>query len=157
MANTHATLAIIASVIAALTALVALDVLLLIPAGYALVVGVYLALRAGDDRIMLVGGAASAVVALVVALGILMGWLLPGLGAGLTIVANLGIVGTVLAVHWDALPSGGAIGSAAALGIAAILALVFHGQLTDFFSPWTFIVAVLSLGGLYPAVAATKL
>lgn len=156
MANTFATLAIIGSLLAALTALIALDVLLLVPAGYALIAGVYIALRAGDDRISMSGAALSGVVGLVVVVGILMGWLGFSLGAGLSIVANLGLVATVLAAHWHDLPSAGAIASAAALGIAAVLALVFHNNLTDFFAPWTFIVAALSLVGLYPAIVASR-
>ncbi len=156
MAKASAILALVGAIVAAVISLLVLDILLIVPAGFAVVAGIYIALQQKENMLVLVSGAIAAILGLVAILGVTMTFLSPSVATALTIVANLEIVASALKTAWNEMPKAGAIVAAVALGLAALLALVFNSSLGDFFAPWTFIVAVLSLVGVYPAAIAMR-
>lgn len=158
MANVSAILALVGAILAAVTALLGpgLNILLLVPAGYAIIAGIYIALQQKQNTLVLLGGAIASVVGLVAILGLTMGWLEDPYVVALAIFANLEVAATALKTAWGDLPQVGAIGSAVALLAAAVLAFVFGDVLGFANIAVTAVVAVFSLVGVYPAAIAMR-
>ncbi len=158
MANVSAILALVGAILAALSALLGsgLNILLLVPAGFAVVAGIYIALQQKQNTLVLISGALAAIVGLVAILGLTMGWLESHYVLALTILANLEIAATALKTAWGDIPKAGAIGVSVALLAAAVLGFVFADELGFANIVATAAAGVLSLVGIYPAAIAMR-
>lgn len=165
MAKALPILAIVAAVAAALGALVLLEVALLLPLLVALVgAGFLIAQRS------LPGIVSGLLVLLFAVLGLLglVGnvsteeggvdfGISESLGHGFAVLAPLLVVGGLVWQEWDVIePRWLQVGGATALGLAAVLALVFSGSLTDQSAVGAYLVALLSLAGLAPGIALLR-
>lgn len=167
MANTHAILAIVAAAMAALTALILVGVAVAVPAVFALAAGVYIAMKSADNKLVMASGVIAAIVGMLSFLGSLNGVSIGGftvdfsvfsggIAQALAILACLEISASALKVQWDNLPQVAGILTAVALVASVVLAFVFNAKLGVQTEAISYIVAVLALAGLYPAIQAMK-
>jgi hypothetical protein len=132
---------------------------------FGLVAAVFLFLR--RDQVGLVTGIALVVALIVGTLGALGSittegggvefGISPAVGQAFLVIAALVPAAALVWARWDAPPSWLAVGGAAALGLAALLALIFAGSLGNQASAAPYLVAVLALaGGLGPGIVALR-
>jgi hypothetical protein len=156
MANVHGIFAIIATAFAAFSALFALDIVLIVPAGFALVVGILITTKHRDEKMVMVGGIVAAVLGAASIVILLAGVAEYSLVAALALAANIELAGTSLKATWSDLPQVAAIATATALLASVVLAFVFQTGIGDLLQWSTLAAGGLALAGLYPAITLVR-
>ncbi len=157
MAKAHGILAIVAAVVAAFSATILFGGALFLPSAFAVGAGIFVAVTGRTDIPTMATAVAAALFGILGIASVASGFGAFSTAAGSLAVAGcMLVVGSALAAHWKDIDMIPAYVAAGALGIGVILAFVFMNSVGVQGKVPAYIIAALSLSGVFPGIIALR-